>query len=40
MVDPTYSSTLLASAESLYAFAKAHPGTYNNDIPEGAKFYQ
>lgn len=40
MTDSSYSSKLLESAESLYAFAKAHQGTYNTDIPEGAKFYR
>lgn len=37
--DSSYSTSLLESAESLYAFAKAHQGTYNTYIPEGAKFY-
>lgn len=40
ILDPSYSSRLLESAESLYVFAKARQGTYNADISDGAKFYR
>lgn len=39
-VDPSYSSQVLATAQSLYTFATTHRGLYHNSITDAATFYR
>ncbi|KFK37259.1 hypothetical protein AALP_AA4G234400 [Arabis alpina] len=37
--NPTYAVTLIRHAKQLFQFAKAHPGLYQNSIPDVSTFY-
>ncbi|CAN8318453.1 unnamed protein product [Cochlearia groenlandica] len=37
--NPAYARTLIGHAKTLFAFAKAHPGVYQNSIPNAGAFY-